>query len=156
MRKVTLVCFSLLTTITVSGQEVISTQGDTYSTGNGKLDFTIGEVVISTGTNGTYDITQGFHQTNWNFVGVEEHEAGIDATVFPNPMDNNLNIRMSKFEHASFALIDANGRIVAENKLSSELTTIDVSTYAPGAYSLLLIGENQKKLKTFKLVKHNQ
>jgi hypothetical protein len=53
-----------------SAQEVFSSQGEAYSNANGSIDFTIGEVVINTGTDGTNDLTQGFHQTNWNFLGV--------------------------------------------------------------------------------------
>lgn len=52
------------------GQEVISTQGDSYSNGSGSLNFIIGEVVINTGSDGSNDITQGFHQTNWNFSSI--------------------------------------------------------------------------------------
>ena len=70
MKKNTLVLFSLLTTLSVSAQEVVATQGDSYSNASGNIDFTIGEVVINTGTDGTNDLTQGFHQTNWNFLGV--------------------------------------------------------------------------------------
>ena len=42
--KNTIVLFSLLTTLSVSAQEVVSTQGDSYSNGTGSIDFTIGEV----------------------------------------------------------------------------------------------------------------
>ena len=83
MIKNTLVLSLLLTTITVSAQEVVSTQGDSYSNASGSIDFTIGEVVIKTGTDGTNDITQGFHQTNWNFLGVEDHAPSYEATIFP-------------------------------------------------------------------------
>ena len=62
MKRHTLVLFSLLATGTVSAQEVVSSQGDSYS--NGSIDFTLGEVIIATGTDGTNDLTQGFHQTN--------------------------------------------------------------------------------------------
>ena len=54
------------------GQEVVSTQGDSYTNASGSIDFTIGEVVINTVTDGTNDLTQGFHQTNWNFLGFHE------------------------------------------------------------------------------------
>ena len=72
MKKKTLLVFSLLTTFASTAQEVVSTQGDSYSNTSGSIDFTVGEVVINTGTDGTNDLTQGFHQTNWNFVGLED------------------------------------------------------------------------------------
>jgi len=66
MKKLLLLGALALSTITY-GQEVVSTQGDSYTNASGSIDFTIGEVVINTGTGGTNDLTQGFHQTNWNF-----------------------------------------------------------------------------------------
>ncbi|MDB4769189.1 hypothetical protein OAG16_03825 [Saprospiraceae bacterium] len=56
MNTHTLVLFSLLATGTVSAQEVVSSQGDSYSNGSGSIDFTLGEVVIATGTNGTKNL----------------------------------------------------------------------------------------------------
>jgi hypothetical protein len=152
MIKNTLVLSMLLTTITATAQEVVSTQGDSYSNGSAKIDFTIGEVVINTGTDGTNDLTQGFHQTNWNFLGVEDHAPSYEATVFPNPTSEVLNIRTSTFENVTYTLYDAQGKLVLQDKLSAEQTAIQVSQLAPGSYSLILNNRTQN-LKTFKLVK---
>ena len=153
MKKNTIVLFSLLTTLSVSAQEVVATQGDSYTNASGNIDFTIGEVIIDTGTDGTNDLTQGFHQTNWNFLGVDNHEQNSEATVYPNPMGTELYIQTENFEFMSYVLYDATGRIVAENKLNALQTGIDVSTFAPSSYSLVLQDENQNKIKTFKLIK---
>lgn len=152
MIKNTFVLSMLLTTITATAQEVVSTQGDSYSNGSAKIDFTIGEVVINSGTDGTNDLTQGFHQTNWNFLGVEDHAPSYEATVFPNPTSEVLNIRTSTFENVTYTLYDAQGKLVLQDKLSAEQTAIQVSQLAPGGYSLTLNNETQN-LKTFKLVK---
>ena len=149
-----LLLFGVLTlSLNSLGQEVISTQGDSYSNAGGGIDFTIGEVVINTGTDGTNDLTQGFHQTNWNFLGVDNHEQNFEATVYPNPLGSELFIQTDNFKFMSYVLYDATGRIVAENKLNSLETGIDVSTLAPSSYSLVLLNENQEKVKTFKLIK---
>tara|TARA_B110000046_G_scaffold178797_1_gene207106 strand:+ start:392 stop:853 length:462 start_codon:yes stop_codon:yes gene_type:complete len=150
--KNTIVLFSLLTTLSVSAQEVVSTQGDSYSNASGNIDFTIGEVVINTGTDGTNDITQGFHQTNWNFLGVDDHGQNYEATIFPNPTEDLLNIRTSTFENVTYTLYDAQGKLVMQDILSAEQTPIQVSQLAPGSYSLTLNNQTQN-LKTFKLVK---
>ena len=73
--------FSLLSTLAVSAQEVVATQGDTYSNAIANIDFTIGEVIIDTGTDGTNDLTQGFHQTNFNScLGDFNLDGAIDVT----------------------------------------------------------------------------
>ncbi len=152
MKKTAFVLFSLFATISVSAQEVVSTQGDSYSNASGNIDFTIGEVIINTGTDGTNDITQGFHQTNWNFVGLEDHAPSYEATIFPNPTSDVLNIRTSTFENVTYTLYDALGKLVLQDKLSSTQTPIQVSQLAPGAYSLTLNNDTQN-LKTFQLIK---
>jgi hypothetical protein len=152
MKKNLLVLLSLITTIYVSAQEVVSTQGDSYSNANGSIDFTIGEVVINTGTDGTNDLTQGFHQTNWNFLGVEDFAPNYEAIIFPNPTEDVLNIKTSMFENVTYTLYDAQGKLVLQDILSAEQTPIQVSQLATGNYSLTLTNETQN-LKTFKLVK---
>ena len=154
MKRHTLVLFSLFVAISVSAQEVVATQGDSYSNASANIDFTIGEVIIDTGTDGTNDLTQGFHQTNWNFVGVEDFAPDYEASIFPNPTSDVLNIRTSSFENVTYTLYDAQGKLVMQNILSAEQTPIQVSQLAPGSYSLTLNNETQN-LKTFKLIKHN-
>jgi hypothetical protein len=154
MKKQTLLMFSLLSTLAVSAQEVVATQGDSYSNASANIDFTIGEVIIDAGTDGTNDITQGFHQTNWNFAGLEDFASDYDATIFPNPTEDVLNIRTSTFENVTYTLYDAQGKLVMQDILSAEQTPIQVSQLAPGSYSLRLNNQT-KNLKTFKLIKYN-
>jgi hypothetical protein len=153
MKKKALIAFSLIVgSTTAFGQEVISTQGDSYSNSSGSIDFTIGEVVINTGTNGTNDITQGFHQTMWNFVGIEDFDADFVVSIFPNPTQDVLTIRATAFEDVTFVLTDATGRIVMRDVLSGELTPLDVSSFEMGTYNLSL-EKVSSTLKTIRLIK---
>ena len=152
MLKNTLLFFLLLSSVGVSAQEVVATQGDSYSNASGNIDFTIGEVIINTGTDGSNDLTQGFHQTNWNFVSIEDHVPSYEAIIFPNPTSEILTIRTSTFENVTYTLYDAQGKLIIQDKLSSAQTPIQVSKLAPGAYSLTLNNDTQK-LKTFRLIK---
>ena len=157
MKKNTIVLFSLFSAATVYAQEVVSTQGESYSNTSVNIDFTIGEIVINTGTDGTNDLTQGFHQTNWNFLGVEDFAPDYEASIFPNPTSDVLNIKTSSFENVTYTLYDAQGKLVLKSTLAAEVTLIQVSHLAPGAYSLQLTFEEGKKSasksKTFKLIK---
>lgn len=160
MKKHSIVFFSLFAIISVSAQEVVATQGESYSNASANIDFTIGEVIIDTGTDGTNDLTQGFHQSNWNFVGLEDHAPNYEAFIFPNPTEDLLNIKTSAFGHVTYTLYDALGKIVLQDVLCAEITPVQVSHLAPGAYSLELRFEEGNeglqslaKRKTFKLVK---
>ena len=151
MKKLLLFGALALSSVTYA-QEIVSTQGDSYTNGSGSIDFTIGEVVINTVTDGTNDLTLGFHQTNWNFLGVEDFAPNYEAIIFPNPTEDVLNIRTSAFENVTYTLYDAQGKLVMQDKLSAEQTPIQVSQLAPGSYSITLNNETQI-LKTFKLIK---
>ena len=152
MKKQIFLLVTFFTAFAVSAQEVVSSQGETFSNANGSIDFTVGEVIINTGSNGTNKLTQGFHQTNWNFLGLEDFAPDYEATIFPNPTTDVLNIKTSKFENVGYTLYDAQGKLVMQNILSAEQTPIQVSQLALGNYSLTLKSET-KILKTFKLVK---
>lgn len=152
MKKQTIFLLSLLYTLAVSAQEVVSTQGDSYSNASANIDFTIGEIVINTRTSGTIELTQGFHQTNWNFVGIQDHSPSFNATIFPNPTSEVLNIRTSAHKNVSFTVFDTKGNLVLQDKLSGKQTTIQVSKLATGSYSVVLKDHTQN-LKTFNLIK---
>lgn len=152
MKTTILIVCLLFSASFLNAQETISTQGDSYTNPTGSIDFTIGEVVINTGTDGSHDITQGFHQTDWNFLGVEDHVPTYEAAIFPNPSSDVLNIKTSTFENVTYTLFNAQGKLVLQDKLSAELTPIQVCGLASGAYTVLLTNETQN-LKTFKLIK---
>lgn len=151
--KITLLFYSLICIVSASNaQEVVSSQGESYSGPGGNLDFTIGEVVIMTVSDGTTKLTQGFHQTNWKFSGVEDLSPEMEITIFPNPTSDLLQIQTVEFKDVHYELFDEAGRLVAQNDLSEELTSVNVAELATGHYSLVL-SKHQQPLKIFKLIK---
>lgn len=77
-------------------------------------------------------------------VGVEESIATAGIKVFPNPTQNNLFIELSDFNGSleQAELVNLSGQVVAQPKLNSVTgtrVTLDLSTYAEGAYLLRLI-----------------
>lgn len=153
MNKLTYAAGFFMLSINAYGQEVVATQGDSYSNASGSIDFTIGEVVTFTATDGTYDLTQGFHQSNWHFLGLDDFAPHFEVGVFPNPTENFLNIQTDAFENVRFILTDAQGKLVLTDMLSSSLTTLEVADLATGSYNLSL-ESNGVTLKTFRLIKH--
>lgn len=155
MAKQSIVFGLLLTSTTCMGQTVVSSQGDSYETTAGSVSFTIGEVVINTETDGTTDLTQGFHQTNWNFLGLDDHASDYEASIFPNPSTDALNIKVSDYENITYSMYDAAGRLVRSGELSSVLTEVNVQNLETGSYQLQLVDEKNNTLKNFKLLKNH-
>lgn len=148
-----LLFFTLFLTLDLYAQDVISSQGDTYITPSLSVDFTIGEPVINTIGDGTTTLTQGFHQTNWNFLGVEDWESETTILVFPNPMTETLVVKSEKYEGMYFQLIDKSGRLIDENNLLDNETVIPVDGLSAGAYYLKIINKDQLEIKNFHLIK---
>lgn len=134
------------------GQELISTQGESFSNANASIDFSIGEVIIATGTSGTVNLTQGFHQTKWSVASVENFALNYQVVVFPNPLSEQLNIRTPEFDGVTYQLTNSTGQLLRSGTLTTEETSISVENLAAGQYSLTFIKQSNK-LKSLNLVK---
>lgn len=152
MHKILLLIVSFGAFYSASAQEVIASQGESYSGATAKVDFTIGEVIIHTGLGATVDLTQGFHQTNWKFTDLEDSAPELTIVVFPNPASDYLNIQTSDFKDITYVLYDEAGRLVAQDQLLEETTAVRVGELAAGNYSLVL-SDPTRQLKLFKLIK---
>ena len=145
-------CVVLFSGISLHAQEVLSSQGELYTSDNLIMDYTLGEIFIETVSSESHTLTQGFHQTSWSFLGQVNHKEDYRATVFPNPSIDQLNIEAYDFQDVSYTLFDANGKLLRQGQLQSQLTELDVRSLAAGHYSLIL-SSDVERLKTFKLVK---
>lgn len=133
-------------------QQVISSQGESYTNETTKIDFTIGETVTNTISDGTNDLTQGFHQSNWILVGLENLNPETQVNIYPNPSVDELTIETPAFKELSFELFDAEGKLVERDELTAEKTPVKVVQLAPGNYTLT-IRHGSQVWKTFKLIK---
>ena len=147
-----LLIFFVFYSSSLFSQEVVSSQGDSYTNTGGSLDFTIGEVVTFTGSNVENILTQGFHQTNWSFVNIENHVPSYEAIIYPNPAEDFLNIQASLYEDVSYVLYDEMGKLILQGRLLTEKTSLEVSQLATGRYSLIL-NNSKENLKTFNIIK---
>lgn len=135
-------------------QKVISTQGGSNSNSAGSLDYSIGEVVVTFGSNDTTHLTQGFQQPFFEITNIETFEISFDVLIYPNPAVDQLTIEFQEILNGSrFDLYDANGKLL-QTKLISDLSMIiPFSKYETGVYLLSFISSNNKLLKTYKIQK---
>lgn len=133
--------------------EVISTAGNHFDNGTIQVSWTMGEPIIQTLSNGTTEVTQGFHQTNLSAVSVMDIEAWIAFDAFPNPVINSLTVEVDQDAMGlDLTLIAPDGRIAFTQKINEMSQTIDFTEYASGTYFLNLSKEG-KMIKTFKIQK---
>ena len=106
--KNTILLFLLVFTInTVSAQlhhQMISSQGSTSKTASGVMATqTIGQSSVT----GTYDnlsfkISQGYQQAFWGRIMNEQNSPDFEVSVYPNPFENEFNIRYNGFNSCFF------------------------------------------------------
>lgn len=154
MKKKLLPIGVFLLSASVNAQSVISTQGNSYSNASHTIDYTIGEPVTITVSNGSNDLTQGFHQTNVVITNMEDLDANILVNIFPNPTSDFVNLSVEKFEGLTLRIYDTAGKLVEQTELNQSLTSFRVSNYADGTYLLTLTHKKDKKIKSYKIIKN--
>ena len=117
---------------------VISSGGDQVSDGSSSLDFTLGELAVSTIANGD-QLTQGFHQgdlRNSTSIIIPALQGNIE--VFPNPASSGLTIKTDTNNVGHLVIYNSAGDLVMRRDNIQNLQ-IDVSRLPIGTYTLGVI-----------------
>lgn len=125
-------------------QTVIASSGGNYSAGGFTLTSTVGEMaMINTFTQSGSILTQGFHQGELLFTGIENPVSNGSISIYPNPAGDVLNVHFnfSRFKQAKLHVYDALGQLTQVEKNIDELNfsgnvALQLSTLAPGIYFL--------------------
>lgn len=149
-------------------QSVFATTGtfveDTFPPGSGlSLSYTVGEMVIKTGTSlsGTFVLTQGFQQPNLRTVGIDDLEIELGYHVYPNPTTGPLMIELNSSQPLILylAIYDLIGQQTLiprqEARLMGKFTTqMDLSSLSDGVYLLAIINEKKRIIRTLRIEKY--
>ncbi|MSQ78912.1 MAG: T9SS type A sorting domain-containing protein [Flavobacteriaceae bacterium] len=85
------------------------------------------------------------------FTSIIEPESELLVSLFPNPAQNQINIKVTAQLHGSnYSVYDLTGKAVINGKIYSENTTVELSDLSTGIY-LFSVGDNLKQ--TFKVIK---
>lgn len=150
------VLFSGLTGL--QAQEAIPTTGGNASGSGGTVSYTVGQVAYTTqiGTNGT--VAQGVQQPYEISVvsGIEDTEyIQLEFSAYPNPTADLLTLKVENYDNRnlSYQLYDISGKLLKKEKLTENEVTIPMTGFIPAIYFLKVI-DNQKEIKTFKIIKN--
>lgn len=138
--------------------ETIPATGGNASGSGGTVSYSVGQIVYTnnTGTNGS--VSQGVQQPYEISIVTELEETqgiNLSITAFPNPTTDYLTLSTGNFDNKnlSFHLYDINGKIIQESKINVSETKISMTDLPPATY-FLKVTENQKEVKTFKIIKN--
>ena len=157
-RPIVLLVAGLLWAGLTQAQESTNASGGDATGSGGTVAYSVGQVVYTnnTGTNGS--VAQGVQQAFEISVvtGLEEAK-GINFLVmaYPNPTTDYLTLRIDEFEisNLSYQLYDINGKLLQNEKITSDQTSIVMSNLVPSSYFVKVIQGN-KEVKTFKIIKN--
>ncbi len=139
---------------------VLATAGDYHENGSYSLSWTVGELAVSTLTEGSNVLTQGFQQP-WDMaVNITDGpELNWSVKAYPNPVYDYLNVAFSLENPGEFAIevTDITGKkvLTRDSQLISkdEIVDLDFTQFKPGIYFLRIYSSDQKVHKVYKIKK---
>ena len=155
--KLSVVFFLGLGLMGLQAQKSVNSTGGNASGSGGSASYSVGQAVYTSNTETGGTVAQGVQQPYeiWVETTIEEAK-GINllVTAYPNPTTDYLTLRIDEFDISdlSYQLYDMQGKLLRNEKITSNQTRIVMSNLAPATYSVKVVQGN-KEIKTFKIVK---
>jgi len=136
---------------------VNATDGDVSGSG-GSVSYSVGQVVYTTHTGTSGSVAEGVQQPYEISVvtGLEEAKGiKLSVTAYPNPTTDYLTLEVKDVEllNLHFQLYDMNGKLLQNEKITGNQTSIVMSNLVVATYFVKIIQGN-KEIKTFKIIKN--
>jgi hypothetical protein len=132
---------------------VINTTGGTSVVGNLVVDWNVGELMVSTQTNGII-VTNGQLQPVDQIISVEELNSSWNISVYPNPTRDEFVITAPNSGIYEASLFDLAGKFISKQILMNT-NRMDVRSLANGSYFLQVRNTASQEFKTITLIKAN-
>ena len=156
-KTITSVVFVLLGLGGLHAQEIPTASGGEATGAGGTASYSLGQVVYTTATGTNGSVAQGVQQPFEISVttGVNETTINLEMSVYPNPTTNYLQLKVDseKLDNLNFQLIDLQGKVIDNKKISSTTTSINVESLPKAIYFLNVV-KNYQIVKTFKVIKN--
>lgn len=140
-----------------SQKNIVSSGGNATGTG-GSMSYTIGQVSYKTISGSNGKINEGVQQPIEIFVLGNDNfqEIKLEISLYPNPATSILNLNFGSYtiENFNYQIFDNLGKSIKKGKILKSETQLNIENFSNGIY-LLQISNNQKALKTFKIIKRN-
>ena len=137
-------------------QTTLPTGGNTSGIG-GSSSYSVGQILYSTNIGANGSEAQGVQQPYEISIttGINKTDINLELLVYPNPTTTFLKLKVEnqQVESLSFQIFDMQGKLVENNKLTSNTTTINLEALPKSTY-FLNITDNNQLIKTFKIIKN--
>lgn len=155
-KTIALFLFCLALTGLKAQQGATATGGNASGSG-GTASYSIGQVSYINITNSNGYINEGVQQPYEFFtVGItENNNINLSYSVYPNPTASTVNLKVenTSLENLSYQLYDISGKLLINQKITSNITSITMGNFASANY-LLKVTDNNKEVQTIKIIKN--
>jgi len=107
--KTLVISITLLSPVLIFAQEAVVTAGNDFTNNSGSLSYSLGQVVYTTNTGSDGTVSEGVQQAYEIFtLKVEDHRLKPSMTVYPNPTEDIVNLRIDDLnsDKLSYMLFD--------------------------------------------------
>lgn len=156
-KKVKLSVLLLSLGLSAQAQQATTSTGGNASGSGGTVAYSVGQIVYTTNTGTTGSVAQGVQQPYEISIllGIDNHSINLELTAYPNPTTDYLTLNVGNFEllTLNFQLFDISGKLVESRKIISSSETIAMENLPTATY-FLKVSNNNKEVKTFKIIKN--
>jgi len=136
-------------------QQVVSSAGGNGQNSSGTISYTLGELVITSQSDGNNSLTQGFHQT-WIIITAinDQPTPGFSLLAYPNPTYDFVTVKFNERETGDLecTLFNQLGQLLLKEKQIKNEIKISFEKYNPGIYFIKIMSEG-KEIQTYKIIK---
>lgn len=160
MKHIVILSMSLFAGVLLQAQsvspQVLASSGSSFSSSNARVDFTIGEAVTSSLTAGNVQVTQGFHQPEIKFSGLEDFADEYTFNLYPNPTVQYVTLNTSNSAEMKIHVYDMNGKTLIHSNVFISAITLDLSSLSAGNYVLMVSSVSGQPLKSYSVIKSSE
>jgi len=143
-----------------SNPQIVASAGETFQGNFLQIDWSLGELAITTIQNSSQQLTQGFHQPNFAVTSIDELSQKIgQIQIFPNPASSiiEMNANFDQSRNVIIQLTNLNGRLLWMTKSNGDQIkqVRDITNLPSGTYFLKFLIDENEHSQTFKIQKIN-
>ena len=158
IKKIPYLMFILCWSTICDAQQIVSSTGGEATGTGGTVSYTVGQVAYTTNAETEGTISQGVQQPYEIFdIGnnMDEYGISLELSVYPNPAGNYLMLKVINIKSGklTYQLFDSDGKLLENKEIVDVETTIQMYELSPAIY-FLKVSDNDKEVKTFKIIKY--
>ena len=141
----------------IKAQQSAGAAGGVVTGSGGTASYSVGQVSYINITNANGYINEGAQQPYEFFtVGIKENNnISLSYSVYPNPTASTVNLKIENesLENLSFQLYDISGKLLINQKITTNETAIQMGSFASANY-FLKVTDKDRIIQTIKIIKN--